>query len=298
MPQKIIVIVGPTASGKSSLGIQLAKKFRGEIISADSRQVYKGMDIGTGKVTKQEQKLVPHHLLDVASPKRQFTVSHFVRSSKIAIATIFKKNKLPFIVGGTAFYVYALIDDLNLPQVKPNPKLRKQLEKKTTSELIKILKQLDPARAKTIDLNNRVRLIRAIEINKVTGHPVPKTFSSHSSPFIPLFLGIKKSPPQVKSAIGKRVDLWFKQGLIAEVKKLKKSGLSYKKIESFGLEYRLVAQFLQNKIFKRSLPQLIKTSNYQFAKRQMTWFKKDKRIHWISNSQQAEQLIKQFIKRA
>ncbi|HYE22370.1 MAG TPA: tRNA (adenosine(37)-N6)-dimethylallyltransferase MiaA, partial [Verrucomicrobiae bacterium] len=182
MKEKVIVIIGPTAVGKSTLGIKLAKKFRGEIISADSRQVYKGMDLGTGKVTKAEQKLVPHHLLDVTTPKRQFTVAHFTKLAKVAIKKIINKNKIPFVVGGTAFYIYSLIDDLKLPEVKPNLKLRKSLEKKSTEELFIILKNLDPRRAKTIDRNNRVRLIRAIEINIVSGKPVPQkklTLSNH-----------------------------------------------------------------------------------------------------------------------
>ena len=151
---KLIVILGPTSSGKSALGIALAKKFKGEIISADSRQVYKGMDLGTGKVTKKEQRLVPHHLLNIANPKRKFTVSQFKTLADKAIKQIQRKNKLPFLVGGSAFYIYAVIDDLTIPEVKPNVKLRKELEKKTTKELFSMLNKLDPHRAKLIDKNN------------------------------------------------------------------------------------------------------------------------------------------------
>src|SRR3989344_4234144 len=138
---KLVVILGPTSSGKSSLAIKLAEKFKGEIISADSRQVYQGMDLGTGKVTKSEQKLIPHHLLDVVSPKKQFTVAHFKPLAQKAIAKIHGQNKLPFLVGGTPFYTYAVIDDLQIPEVAPNPKLRSLLRNKTSSQLFAILKK-------------------------------------------------------------------------------------------------------------------------------------------------------------
>src|SRR5258708_24677627 len=141
MKPKLVVILGPTSSGKSDLGIKLARKFKGEIISADSRQVYRHMNLGTGKVTKKEQELVPHHLLDVADPKKQFTVADFKSMAQKAIEKIQNKNKLPFLVGETPFYIYATIDDLQIPEVAPNPKLRKQLSKKSTGELFNILKK-------------------------------------------------------------------------------------------------------------------------------------------------------------
>lgn len=293
---KLIVILGPTASGKSTLAIQLARKFRGEIISADSRQVYQGMDIGTGKITRAEQKLVPHHLLDVVSPKKQFSVSDFKRLAQKALTDIRKHGKLPFLVGGTAFYIYALIDNIDIPEAKPNLKLRKALDKKSLAELVIILKNLDPKRAKTIDLKNPVRIIRAIEINVVTGKSIPQIELKHSPKKDVLILGLTKSEKELKQNISQRVDEWIKRGLIKEVQNLKKSGLSFKRIESFGLEYKLVSQFLQKKISKDLMIEQIKISNYQFAKRQMTWFKRDPRIRWIKNEREASNIIKNFIK--
>ncbi len=166
---KLIVILGPTASGKSELAVKLAKKFNGEIISADSRQVYKGLNIGTGKITKKEMKGIGHHLLDVASPKRKFTVAQFQKLAFKKIREIQRRGKTPFLVGGTGFYIQSVVDNISIPEVTPNWKLRKALEKKNTEELFSMLKKLDPARAKTIDSKNPRRLTRAIEIASAEG---------------------------------------------------------------------------------------------------------------------------------
>ena len=177
---KLIVILGPTASGKTNLSIKLVKKFKGEIISADSRQVYKGLDIGSGKITKSQMKGVKHHLLDIANPKRKFTVAQYQKLALKKIKQIQGKGRLPFLVGGTGFYIQSIVDGIVMPEVKPDWKLRKKLEKKTTQELFLMLKKLDPARAKTIDAKNPHRLIRAIEIVLKTGKPIqtlpPLTF--------------------------------------------------------------------------------------------------------------------------
>ncbi|MCC6290472.1 tRNA (adenosine(37)-N6)-dimethylallyltransferase MiaA [Candidatus Nomurabacteria bacterium] len=166
MSKQVLVIVGPTASGKSALAVQLAKKFDGEIISADSRQVYRGLDIGSGKITEKEKRGIPHHLLDIASPKRIFTVARYQKLAKQKIAEIIGRGKLPIICGGTGFYIQAIVDDLALPKVKPDSRLRKSLAQKTVPELFKMLQKLDSNRARKIDRNNPRRLIRAIEIAK------------------------------------------------------------------------------------------------------------------------------------
>ena len=161
---KILVILGPTATGKSGMAVRLAKKFNGEIISADSRQVYKGLDIGSGKITEKEMLGVAHHLLDIANPKRKFSVTDFKEKAEKTIEDILKRSRLPIICGGTGFYIQALVDNLILPEVAPNLSLRKKLEKKTPAELFEILKKLDPKRADSIERQNPRRLIRAIEI--------------------------------------------------------------------------------------------------------------------------------------
>ncbi|MBI4049255.1 MAG: tRNA (adenosine(37)-N6)-dimethylallyltransferase MiaA [Candidatus Doudnabacteria bacterium] len=340
---KFIVILGPTSSGKSSLAIKLAKKFNGEIISADSRQVYKDLDIGTGKVTKKEQKIVPHHLIDIASPKRQYSVADFKHDVKSAAAQITNKGKVPFLVGGTPFYIYAAVDDLQIPKVKPNLKLRKTLEKKSPTELFKMLKKLDPQRAKTIDRHNPRRLIRALEIIKATGKPVPTldhpyltspikgeepvfSFEKRPSSFPPppdhgrgrlggggvIMIGLNPASKKLRKLIAARVEQRFKQGLLKEVKHMLSTGIALKRLKQIGLTYALAADFLARRpgvpknarsskkwysIKKAELIQKIKTAEWQFARRQMTWFNHDQRIHWITSQKQAEKLIKSFLKK-
>jgi len=301
MKKKLIVILGPTASGKSELAIKLAKRFNGEIISADSRQVYKGMDIGTGKVTKKEMKGIPHYLLDVASPKRRFTVVQYRKLALKAINKIFKKVHVPFLCGGTGFYIQAVVDGIIIPEVPPDRKLRKELERKTVNELFNQLKKIDPQRAKTIEPKNKRRLIRALEIVKKIG-PVP-VFKKKPLPYPVLMIGIKKERQELKKLIKKRLFKWLKQGFLKEILKLRKFGLSWEKIEDFGIHYRVVAQYLQNKTLqqaqgKLSYKKMIENSLRElqnYTKRQMTWFKRDKRIIWLKNQKEAEKLVRKFL---
>ena len=293
---KLITILGPTASGKSELAIKLAKKFNGEIVSADSRQVYKSLDIGTGKVTKKEMKGIPHHLLDVASPKRRFTVAQYRKLALKAINKIQKKNKIPILCGGTGFYIQAVVNGIIIPEVKPDWRLRSNLNKFPVEELYKILKKLDPRRAKTIEKKNPRRLIRAIEIVIKTKKPVPP-FKKQPLPYPVLMIGIKKSPEELKKLIKKRFLKWLRRGLVKEIKNLNQSGLSWKKIEDFGIHYQVIAQYLQRKLnyqemIAKSLKELV-----DYVRRQMTWFKCDKRIHWVKNYQEAKKLIKKFLRK-
>jgi len=281
LKRKIIVILGPTASGKSALGVKLAKKINGEIISADSRQVYKGLDIGSGKITKKEMSGIPHYCLDIISPKKIFTVIDFKKCADKAIEKIFAKNKTPIIVGGTGLYIQAIVDNIILPEVKPNWKLRKELEKKTTGEMFKMLKKLDPERAKNIDPKNPRRLIRAIEIAEKLGK-TPKLMSMSRRDLDIRQIGIKLPDEILKINIEKRIKKMLKGGLVAETKKLKKSGLSWKRIYELGFEYKYSALFLRRKISKDEMLAKMLIENWQYAKRQMTWFKRDKRIKWIN----------------
>lgn len=291
---KLIVILGPTASGKTVFSVKLAKKINGEIVSADSRQVYREMNIGTGKVSKKEMEGVPHYLLNVANPNRKFTVAQYKKLAIRAINKILKKGKIPILCGGTGFYIQAAVDGIIIPAVKPDWKLRKKLEKKSIKELYKMLKNLDPERAKTIEKKNPRRLIRAIEIVLKTKRPVPpRKFSP--LPYLVLMIGIKKTPEKLKGLIRKRLLKRLKSGMIAEVKGLKKSGLSWKRLEEFGLEYRYIAQYLQNKINRREMIEKIQKESEKYAKRQMTWFKRDERILWIKNYKEAKELIKNFL---
>jgi len=296
---KLVVVLGPTASGKSELAVKIAKKFNGEIISADSRQVYKGMDIGTGKITKREMEGIPHYLLDVASPKRRFTVVQYRKKALEAINKIYKKEKIPILCGGTGFYIQAVVEGIDIPKVKPDWGLRKKLEKKSTSDLFAQLKKLDSQRAKTIDCKNKRRLIRALEIIIKTGKPVPEIRKEPA--FTILYLGIKKSMPELKKLIKKRLLSRLKKGMIAEVKRLKNppagGGISWKRLDDFGLEYRYIARYLQGKLTKQEMINELQKEIEHYARRQMTWFKKypGARVHWVRNYRQAEKLIKKFL---
>lgn len=276
---KILVVLGPTASGKSSLAVKLAKKYNGEVISADSRQVYKGLDIGTGKITKKEMENIHHWLLDVVSLKKTFNVSEWKKLADKKIKTILKRHKLPIICGGTGFYIQSIVDGVVLPEVAPNKKLRILLSKKSTDELVKILEKLDPVRLKSVDQKNPVRLIRAIEIAESLGK-VPK-FEKIKSPYEVLQIGLKVEDIELREKIHKRLLDRIKKGMFEEAKKLHKKGLTLKRMRELGLEYRYLADYLDKKIDKKEFTKKLDTEIWHYAKRQMTWFKKDKNIKWF-----------------
>lgn len=295
---KLVVIVGPTSSGKSDLAVDIAKKFSGEIVSADSRQVYKGMNIGTGKITKKEMRGIPHHLLDVADPKKSYSVSQFKRAAHKAIHDIHKRNKLPILCGGTGFYIQAVVDNLILPEVKPNVKLRKELEKSSTEKLFQRLKRLDPIRAKSIDPHNPRRLIRAIEIATALGH-VPHFETQPQSDFEVLQIGIKMDENTLKKRIHARLLKRVRRGMIAEAQHLHEQGVSWKRMENLGLEYKYLALHLQGKLEKKAMLTELETATWQYVKRQKTWFQKDPRITWITREQISDvfRMIESFLKK-
>ena len=288
---RIIIIVGPTASGKSDLAIKLARKLSGEIISADSRQVYRGLDIGTGKVTKKERAVARHHLLDISSPKKVFTVDDFKRLSQKAIFDIASRNKVSIIVGGTGFYIDVLLGRMTVAEVPPNPKLRTKLEKQSTEQLFKRLKKLDPERAETIDHKNKRRLIRALEIVITTGNPVPK-YSIQDTKYNLLWIGLK--PKKLESRIKKRLDARLRQGMVKEVKGLIKKGVSYKRLYDLGLEYRWISLYLKGSITKNEMTEKLYRDIVRYSKRQMTWFKRNKEIKWLDDPRKVASLLKSF----
>lgn len=296
---KILVVLGPTSSGKSDLAVELALKYNGEIISADSRQVYRGMDLGTGKITKQEMKSVPHYMLDISSPKSIYNVSKYKIKSQKIIADILKRGKLPIICGGTGFYIDAVVDNIILPEVLPNQKLRNILEKKSVSTLFTMLKKLDPARASNIDSQNKVRLVRAIEIAKSLGK-VPKVESNQI--YQPLFIGLDLPDLALRERISARLKRRLAKGMVAEVARLHKQGISYRKLEKFGLEYRNCALYLQSKITLEKMCENINIESFQYAKRQRTWFHRNPRITWLNplkkgDVPKANKLVRNFIQK-
>ena len=283
---KIIVILGQTSTGKSDFAVEVAKEIGGEIISADSRQVYKGMDLGTGKITKKEMQKIPHHLIDIVSPKRMYSISDFQKHANKKIDEIIKRNKIPIICGGTGFYIDAVVDGNVFPEVPPNKKLRDDLSKKTAPQLLKILEKLDGDRASNIDRNNPVRLIRAIEIAKALGK-VPKINKS-AREFEVLKIGLALPPEILKERITTRLLSRIKKGMIKEIENFHKSGISWRRMYNLGLEYRYVSMYLQGKFEKQEMIEKLNTEIWHFAKRQNTWFKRDKSILWIDPRNIAE----------
>lgn len=293
--KKIIVILGQTATGKSDFAVQIAKKIGGEIISADSRQVYKGMDLGTGKITKKEMGGIPHHLLDVLSPKKTFSVSDFKKLADKKIGEIIARGNVPIICGGTGFYIDAVTDGVILPEVEPNKKLRSMLEKKSLEQLLVILKKLDPARAKSIDTKNKVRLIRAIEIAKELGK-VPKVKKIEK--YEVLKIGLSLPDEILKERIRVRLLSRIKSGMLKEIKNLHENGVSWKRMNNLGLEYRYGALYLQGKLSKQEMIEALNTEIWHYAKRQKTWFKRDKDTVWVDprKSNITNKAINNFLK--
>lgn len=286
---KIIVIVGPTAVGKSDLAVAIAKKINGEIISADSRQVYRGLDIGSGKISKKEMCGIQHHLLDVYSPKRVFTASKFKTKANQAIEKILKKGKVPIIVGGTGFYIQTIVENISLPKIKPNKDLRKKLNSKSSGELFATLKKMDPTRAKNIDPHNKMRLIRSIELALALGRTPPLKKEKSKYNFIQIGLTARKEV--LKNNIQKRLSKRFKQGLVAEVKNLHQDGVSWARLHNLGLEYRWVSLFLQKQIPKSEMIEKLSMEINKYAKRQMTWFKRDEQTNWFTEPQTALEFV-------
>ena len=289
---KLIFILGPTACGKTRFAVRLAKLFNGEIISADSRQVYQGMDIGTGKDLK-EYKNIPYHLIDVISPKKQFSLAQYQKLAYQAIDGVLRRKKTPFLVGGTGLYLQSIIDGYQLTNVKPDEKLRQQLYKKGLKQLQALIKKYK-IKLNQSDFNNKRRLIRAIEIKKDNQL---LTINYLKKPkYECLIIGIKYP----KEIINKRIDQRLiyrleKEKMIDEVKKLHQQGVSWKRLEDFGLEYKWIALYLQKKINYNEMVEKLKIAIHQFAKRQITWFKRMKNIIWIKNLKETKKIIRNFL---
>jgi tRNA dimethylallyltransferase len=314
---KLIVILGPTASGKTGLSLKLAKKFKGEIVNADSRQIYKGMDIGTGKVV--DKKGVKHYLLDVTNPDREFTLADYKKKAVTAINNILKNNKVPFLVGGTGLYIQAVVDNLEIPAVPSNKKLRAQFEKeialaphpnplprgergvdfrareKVIEKWYKKLLKLDPGAAEVVDKNNPRRIIRALEVCLATGQPFSKLREKGEPEFLVLQIGINIPRKKLYENIDQRVEQMIKDDLVSETKKLlKKYSPSLPSMSGIG--YKEIGEHLGGKYDLAEAAQKIKYRTHAYARRQMTWFRRDKRIKWIKNYKEAEKRTGKWLK--
>ena len=290
--KKVIFITGATASGKSEIAIWLALKINGEIINADSRQVYKYLNIGSGKISEKERKIVKHYLLDIAHPKRSYSLGKWLKDVDEVIKKIYRKNKIPIICGGTILYLKALKEGWVLPNVKPNYKLRKELEKFSTNELYEILLKLDPERAKTIQKENKRRLIRAIEIATFLGKvPSLKKEPKYEILVVAPYVDFRRLERKIYKRLIKRV-----KGIIQEIKKLRKLGLSLERIISFGLEYRWFGKYVKGEIDLKTAIEKCYKDIRRFAKKQINELKKLNYVYWFKNKKELLKIVKNFLK--
>ena len=279
MKDKVLVIVGSTASGKTGLAVELAMQFNGEVISADSRQVYRGLDIGTAKATPGEMQGIPHHCLDVANVDEVYTAKDFVEAGQAAIADITTRGNLPIIAGGTFFYVDLLLGRATMPEVPPNQTLRTELEAMSAAELFAELRERDSARAATIDPNNKRRLVRALEIIAAVGR-VPEIPSEER--YDTLWLGIERSREEIRCRIEKRAQQWLSADFKNEIAWLLEQNLSPERIAEFGFEYSIGIAWYRGELNDEEFVEQIIAKNWQYAKRQLQWLKRNENIHWLT----------------
>jgi len=300
---KLIVILGPTASGKTELAIKLAKFFNGEIVNADSRQVYRGLDIGTNKPyfpdlirrrKIREINSIPHYLIDVVKPDQNFTVADFKKRAIKIIKDIQRRKKIPFLVGGTGLYIQVIIDNLEIPKVKPDRILRNKLSVRSNKWLFEKIKKLDPITAKNIDPNNKRRLIRALEVCLKTKKPFSFLRKRGEPLFESLQIGIRLPRKILYQRINQRLDKMIKNGLVNEVKRLLKK-YSPNLSSMSGIGYKEIISYLSGKINLKKAIEEIKKNTRHFARRQMTWFRRDKRIIWVKNYQEAKKIVSNFL---
>lgn len=292
---KLIIILGPTASGKTGLAIKLAQKYNGEIISVDSRQIYKEMTIGTATPTKNEIQAIKHHLIACIKPSHIFTLADFIKKANKLIKSIQTRGKIPFLVGGTGLYISAIVDNYDLPKGKIDLGLRTRLESKSKKELLEYLEELDPETASTIDKENPRRLIRALEYVIINKKSFANNQKTNTSPYNILQIGINLEQSKLNKRIEQRTNQMIEQGLVKETQKLiYKYDNTLPSLNTIG--YQEIIQYLNNEIELNQAIDLIKTHTRQYAKRQITWFKRDKRINWIEFQWQADSLINKFLK--
>lgn len=302
MAQKVLVIVGPTAVGKTALSIKLAHEFNGEVISGDSMQVYQGLDIGTAKVTPTEMDGIPHYLIDILRPDQQFTVADFVSMSQTKLAEIGAQQKLPLIVGGTGLYVQALLDNFGLGATTQftDEQVRADLEafaaKEGKQALWNRLAQLDPQAAQKIPVNNVRRVVRALEVCQVSGQLFSAQADSASGDYDPLIIGLNTERQVLYQRINQRVDLMVKAGLVDEARQLYQAG-GTKLAAGKGIGYKELYPYFAGTAPLADCVERIKINSRHYAKRQLTWFRNRMEVNWfdiVSDPDQQEQ-IKQLI---
>ena len=289
---KLIVLTGPTAVGKTGLSIGLAKKINGEIISADSMQVYKDMDIGTAKIKKEEMQGVKHYLIDVHDPKEDFNVFTFQKMAKDALKEIYEKGKIPIIVGGTGFYIQALLYDIDFTTEGDDEKIREELteylNKNGVDALYKLLYDIDPESCNVIHKNNTKKVIRAIAFYRSTGTKISEhneVQKEKESPYDFRYFVLNDERDKLYNRINDRIDEMIEEGLVGEVEGLLKNGLNETNISMQGLGYKEIVKYLKGECSLEDAVYELKLNTRHFAKRQLTWFRREKNVTFIDKSQ-------------
>ncbi|MBI2954734.1 MAG: tRNA (adenosine(37)-N6)-dimethylallyltransferase MiaA, partial [Chloroflexi bacterium] len=298
---RLIAVVGPTAVGKSDLALKLALEFAGEIVSADSRQIYRYMDIGTAKPTPEERRAVPHHLIDLVDPDQEYTLADYQRDAYQAIDDVMRRGRLPFLVGGTGLYVRAVLEGLVIPRIPPDPEFRRLMEERAQSEgagaLHRELLVVDPVAAAKIDPRNVRRVIRALEVYHHTAKPISELQRTKPPLYDVLIIGLTCGRDELYRRIDERVDWQISEGLVNETQRLVAMGYGYNLPSMSGLGYRQIGMYLRGEVTLEAAIQLVKNDTHRFARQQYTWFRlDDPKIRWIQRGPNHEDQASEFLR--
>ncbi len=303
---KVLFVVGPTSSGKTDLAVKIAKEFKGEIINADARQIYKQVDIGTGKPKGRRgeyrkygafmYKGVPHYLMDFLPPTEIYSAAEWREAALKAIKGIVRRGHLPIVVGGTGLYITAIVDNLKFPNVEPQPALRAAYEKKDLDDLVSLLLLIDPGAGTIVDLKNKRRVIRALEVITFTGEKFSE-LRKKGNPLIDAYeIGIERTPEELNARIEKAVEEMVENGLVHEVRELMKQGVPGNAPALTSLGYREFMEYFKGKLTLEEAVKRLKKLTRDYAKRQRTWFKRDTGIHWVKSDGEAMKLVRKWLR--
>lgn len=288
---RIVCIVGPTSSGKTALSLEIAKQFDGEIVNADARQVYRGFVIGTGQPTQEEQQGISHHLFGFLEPEQIYTVTEWKTAALACIKDIVARGKLPILVGGTGLYFQALVDNYEPPAVPPQPELRAEMEKRTLEQLVRQLEKLDPDAVTWVDLKNRRRVERALEVVTATGKSFKAQRLQGEKLVDALILGRQRSPEELRERINTAIDQMMARGWKEEVEALHASGVAWDAPAMTSIGYRDLGELIRGDVSFEEALEHIQIATWQYAKRQLTWFKRDERIRWLESNASAVKIV-------
>ena len=303
---RVLCIVGPTSSGKTLLGIRLAQRFNGEIINADARQVFQEFDIGTGKpiggkrvtrngISYYSFEGIPHYLMDFLPPEKAFTVADWCTASLTAVNGIRKRKHLPIVVGGTGLYIQALVDNYQIPEVPPQPAFRDAMSSKSLEELVTMLLRFDPKAEGIVDLKNPRRVLRALEVSTFTGKPFTELRQKADPVIDPYLIAIRRSKEELRERISLAVETYVEAGWLDEIRRVRQKGVGWDAPAMTSIGYRELGSYLRGETSLHEAIAKTKEATWQYAKRQLTWFNRDKRIHWVASEEEAEALTERWL---